>query len=44
MFFGLFSKSSKNPTEEIKEVVNLLIKSMDTNKKDKTLLDSNIYI
>jgi hypothetical protein len=41
MFFGLFG-SAKNPLDELKETFDTLQKTMDSNKKDKTLLESKI--
>jgi|LauGreDrversion4_2_1035121.scaffolds.fasta_scaffold523300_1 hypothetical protein len=41
MFFGLFG-SAKTPLDEFKETFDTLLKTMDSNKKDKTVLESKI--
>ncbi len=44
MFLGLFGSSSKNPLDDLKETFDSLQKLMDSNKKDKVLLESNILL
>jgi len=43
MFFGLFGKAAKNPMEEMKENLDSIKKLMDSNKKDKVLIESKFY-
>jgi hypothetical protein len=44
MFFGLFGKGAKNSLEEMKENLETVKNLMDSNKKDKILLEGNIFL
>jgi hypothetical protein len=43
MFFNIFGKPAKKPIEELNDLLNGFQKLMETNKKDKFLLDSKKY-
>ncbi len=40
MFFNIFGKPAKKPIEEFNDLLNGFQKLMESNKKDKFLLDS----